>query len=477
MMRALASRIGVILLTVLVPSVVAAQTSSIAGSVRDPSGAVLPGVTVEASSPALIEKVRSGVTDSSGLYRVENLRPGTYVVTFTLPGFSTVRREGIELTSDFIATVNAELKVGAIEETITVTGESPVVDTQSITQRTVMTRDVLDVIPSGRNIQAIGIMIPGTSLSLGGGGALSRDVGGSAGMQQSPLILRGSTDAVQTIEGMRLNNLEANGAYSGVYWNDGSFQELSYVTGADSADMAQGGVRINMVPRDGGNSFRGNVLGNYTGDGWQANNLRDNLRGSLTPSTTNRISNVSMIQKIWDFNPGFGGPIAKDRLWFYGTFRHWGVEKTVVDSYYDADPSTYRYSPDTSKPGIDDGHIVSRAGRVSWQASSKDRFAYYHDDQNKYRNHWGINALITPEAAAVQVTPTSYVSVSKWTRTQTNKLLLEGGVAIYSQEYTELYQPQVTGIEDKVFDTDAIAASKVFAITAQTTGRVFNART
>jgi len=475
MMRALASRIGVVLGVLLVPVAVGAQTSSIAGTVRDPSGAVLPGVTVEASSPVLIEKVRTGVTDGSGVYRVENLRPGTYLVTFSLAGFSTVKREGIEITSDFVATVNAELKVGALEETITVTGESPVVDTQSITQRTVMTREILDVIPSGRNIQAIGIMIPGTSLSLGGGGALSRDVGGSAGMQQSPLILRGSTDAVQTIEGLRLNNLEANGSYSGVYWNDGSFQELSYVTGADSAEMAQGGVRINMVPRDGGNTFRGSVLGNYTGDGWQANNLRSNLKGSQTFNANNRITNVSMIQKIWDFNPGFGGPIAKDKLWFYGTFRHWGVEKTVVDSYYDSDPATFRYVPDLSRPGIDDSHIVSRVGRASWQASSKDRVAYYHDDQNKYRNHWGINATVTPEAAAVQVTPTSYVSVSKWTRTHTSKLLLEGGLSIYSQEYTELYQPQVTGIDEKVFDTDAIAASKVFAITEQTTSRVFNA--
>jgi len=475
MYSALASRIGVVLVVLLVPAVGAAQTSSIAGTVKDLSGAVLPGVTVEASSPVLIEKARAGVTDGSGLYRVENLRPGTYLVTFTLPGFTTVKREGIELTSDFTATVNAELKVGALEETITVTGESPVVDTQSITQRTVMTRDVLDAIPTGRNIQAVGIMIPGTSLSLGGGGALSRDVGGSAGMQQSPLILRGSTDAVQTIEGLRLNNLEANGSYSGVYWNDGSFQELSYVTGADSAEMAQGGVRINMVPRDGGNTFRGVVLGNYTGDGWQANNLRSNLRGSLTFNPTNQITNVSMIQKIWDFNPGFGGPIFKDRLWFYGTFRHWGVEKTVVDSYFDADPSPSRYSPDLSRPGIDDSHIVSRVGRVSWQATSKDRFAYYHDDQSKYRNHWGINATITPEAAAVQVTPTSYVSVSKWTRTQTSKLLLEGGFSIYSQEYTELYQPAVTGIDEKIFDLDAIGASKVFAITEQTTGRVFNA--
>src|SRR6202007_2858196 len=165
---------------------------------------------------------------------------------------------------DFTATINADLKVGALEETLTVTGESPIVDTSNITQRVVMTREVLDALPTGRNIQAVGIMIPGTALALGGGGALSRDVGGSGSLQQSPLQYRGSPDTVQTVEGMRLNNLCANGAYSGVYWNEGSFQEFSYVTGADSAEMGQGGLRINMVPKDGGNTFHGAFFGNYT---------------------------------------------------------------------------------------------------------------------------------------------------------------------------------------------------------------------
>src|SRR5204862_7649234 len=247
--------------------VASAQTSAIAGTVKDTSGAVLPGVTVEASSPALIEKVRSAVTDGNGQYKIEALRPGVYTVTFTLPGFSIVKRENVELTSDFTATINADLKVGTLEETITVSAESPVVDVQNITTRTVMTRDVLDTIPTGRNIQAIGIMIPGTQIALGGGGALSRDVGGSGNLQQSPLQYRGSADTVQTAEGLRLNNLCAQGAYSGAYWNDASFQEISYVTGADSAEMGQGGMRVNMVPRDGGNTFRGSVIANYAGEG------------------------------------------------------------------------------------------------------------------------------------------------------------------------------------------------------------------
>src|SRR3954453_18489249 len=256
----------------LLPTAALAQTSAIAGVVKDTSGAVLPGVTVEASSPALIEKVRSAVSDSSGQYKITTLRPGTYTVTFTLPGFSVVKRENIELTADFTSTINADLKVGALEETITVSAESPLVDVQSITARTVMTRDVMDTIPTGRNIQAVGILIPGTSLALGGGGALSRDVGGSGNLQQSPLQYRGSGDTVQTIEGMRLNNLCAQGAYSGVYWNDNSFQEYSYVTGADSAEMGQGGMRVNMVPKDGGNTFRGVVFGNYADGSWASDN-------------------------------------------------------------------------------------------------------------------------------------------------------------------------------------------------------------
>jgi hypothetical protein len=468
----------------LLPAESLAQ-SEIAGVVKDASGSVLPGVTVEAASPALIEKVRAAVTDGEGQYRIVSLRPGIYTVSFSLPGFSTVVREGIELTSNFTASVNAEMKVGAIEETITVTGESPIVDTQSITTRTVMTREVLDVLPTGRNIQAVGIMIPGTSLALGGGGALSRDVGGSGSLQQSPLQYRGSADTVQTIEGLRLNNLEAQGAYSGVYWNDASFEELSYITGADSAEMGQGGIRVNMVPRDGGNSFRGQAFGNFTDASWASDNCgspgigqacsRSNLTGSTTFNTGNRLTNVSEIQKIWDVNPSIGGPVLRDRLWFHYTFRHQGVEKTVADSYFDRNPSQFVYEADTDRPGIDDGHIVSNAVRVSWQASGKDKVSVYHDNQRKYRNHWGISSTVPPEAAGVQVTPTSFVNVTKWTRTHTSRLLLEAGLGYYNQEYTELYQPSVTGLADKVWSPEAIRNSRVYTILDQSNNKIANA--
>jgi hypothetical protein len=294
---------------------------------------------------------------------------------------------------------------------------------------------------------------------------------------------------VQTIEGLRLNNLCAQGAYSGVYWNDASFEEFSYVTGADSAEVGQGGMRVNMVPRDGGNSFRGSMIMNYAGEGFQSDNCgspgfvngvlqpctRSNLSGSKTFNPNNTLTNVDVIQKIWDINPSIGGPILKNKIWFNYTFRHWGSEKTKADAYFDKNPSQFVYDPDTSKPGIDDGHIVSNAARVSWQVSGKDKISVYHDEQHKYRDHWGIAATIPPEAAGVQVTPTSRVNVSKWTRTHTNKLLLEGGFGYYNQEYTELYQSSVTNLDDKVWSDDAIINARVYNVLDQSNNRQANA--
>jgi len=478
-------RCFVLLILVLAPVVASAQTSNISGTVRDASGGVLPGVTVEASSPVLIEKTRATVTSGSGTYSILALRPGTYTVTFALPGFTTVIREGVELTSDFTATINADLKVGALEETLTVTGESPIVDTTSITQRVVMTAEVREALPTGRNIQAVGIMIPGTTIAVGGGGALSRDVGGSGNLQQSPLQYRGSGDTVQTIEGIRLNNLCAQGAYSGVYWNDASFEEFSYVTGADTTEMGQGGMRVNLVPRDGGNTFRGSLIANFAGESFTSDNCgspgigractRSNLSGSKTFNANNTLTNVDAIQEIWDVNPSFGGPIVRNKVWFNYTFRHWGSSKIKADSYFDANDSQFVYTPDFTKPGIDDGHLVSNAGRISWQIGAKDKLSVYHDNQRKYRNHWGIAALIPPEAAGVQVTPTSYVNVTKWTRTHTNNLLLEGGFGVYNQNYTEMYQPSVTGSDEQRYNQETIRNARVYNVVDQSNNRQANA--
>ena len=181
MLRLLQRSSAFLLVLLLLPAAASAQTTqaAITGVAKDASGGVLPGVTVEVASPALIEKVRSVVTDDTGQYRVVELRPGTYSVTFTLPGFSTVKREGIELTGSFVATVNGDLKVGALEETITVTGETPIVDVQSAKVQQTVSNDIIRAIPSSRSAGGIQALIPGMSTGGDSGGITGG--GGSAG--------------------------------------------------------------------------------------------------------------------------------------------------------------------------------------------------------------------------------------------------------------------------------------------------------
>jgi hypothetical protein len=411
---------------VLFPSTVRAQ-GTIAGQIVDSTGSLLPGATVEASSPALIEGVRTTVTDGQGRYQITGLRPGSYKVTFSLPGFRTMIREGVELTAGFTAMVNIQMAVGAVEETVTVAGASPIVDTQSVTTQVVMTRDVLDVVPTGRNIQAVGILIPGTGLQVGGGASYNVDVGGSAGMQQSPLAYHGNINSVQQIDGIRFNNMEGSGQYSGMYWNDGMIQQIQYTTSGDSAETQAGGVRINMIPKEGGNTFRGSVFGNFTFDKWHGSNLDQRLedRG---------LQSVGKIQRIWDFNPTIGGPLKRDKLWFHFAYRNWGVNRTVPGSSSEID---------TTRQSVDDSYINSAVLRLTWQINQKNKVSAHYDRNQKYRGHWGLASNVSEEAAAIEDMPQSFNASAKWTATLTSQLLAEAGVGFYTQQYREIYEPEL----------------------------------
>src|SRR5947208_12509896 len=179
----------------------AQQASGIAGEVKDTSGAVFPGVTVEAASPVLIEKVRTVVTNGEGRYNIVDLRPGTYVVTFGLTGFSTVRREGIELTAGFTAAVNADLQVGAVAETITVSGATPLVDTQNMRKQTVMSKDLLDALPtSTKNLNNVATITPGFASSL------AQDVVGGYTTQVGGGAYHGKSGSNVTFDGMGIQH-------------------------------------------------------------------------------------------------------------------------------------------------------------------------------------------------------------------------------------------------------------------------------
>ncbi len=426
-MRSAARPISLAVCFLLASTAALAQETAIAGVVRDSSGAVLPGVTVEASSPALIEKSRTAVTDGSGQYRIIALVPGIYTVTFSLEGFNRSVREGIELRAETILPVNAELRVGALAESVTVTGTSPVVDLQTVSSVTVMTREILDVAPISRNLQTVGILIPGTSLQ-GSAQAVTRDVGGSSQGDQYPLTYRGSTASVTSVDGMRVSVVVASGQY-GLFQNDGGAQEISYNTGADSAEMGQAGLRINVVPREGGNTFRGTVSSNFTGgDGWNAYNLSDDL-------AARGITSVSRIRHVYDFNPVFGGPIKRDRFWFLTTGRWLGVTKTATDTYYDADPRFWMYAPDQGHEGYDDSRQTSFLNRLTWRVTDSNKVTGYIDKQTKYIGHIAVSSTNVPEASSCQCLPYQWVGNVKWTSTLSPRLLLESGWGVYNVEW------------------------------------------
>ena len=279
-------------LFLLIPSIALAQ-ASITGAVKDTSGAVLPGVTVEAASPVLIEKVRTVVTDSNGRYQLVDLRPGSYVVTFTLPGFNTVKREGVTVSGSGIVTVDGELRVGSLEETITVTGEAPIVDVRSSTQQRVLNADVIDALPSSRNYFGLARMMPNT---MGGGndvgGGLIQDVGQSVTVHGSRNV-----DQRVTVNGVNTMTLQAGGNIGGQTPDVGSAAEVTVDTNSLSADLPTGGVRINFVPKDGGNRFSSSTFLNFTNDSLQGDNFSDELRAAgLT--TPNRIVNGVRHQRI-----------------------------------------------------------------------------------------------------------------------------------------------------------------------------------
>jgi hypothetical protein len=401
------------------PGLATAQ-ASITGTVRDASGAVLPGVTVEAASPALIEKVRSALTDGTGQYRILDLRPGTYTVTFTLTGFSPVKREGIELTGSFIATVSADMRLGGVEETVTVTGATPIVDVQSTTRQRVFGPDVTDVVPTAKGQYNVAVLIPGVSM---GGGVTQQDVGGSAGLEASyGVVVHGSKLDSQRItqNGITINTFLAGGYGGAAAPNPSALQELTIDYSAVSAELPTGGVRINIIPKEGGNTFKGVVFGSFANSSMQGTYLTQPLkdRGLPTPNA---------IKKIWDFNPGFGGPIMKDRLWFYASARENVAATYVAGMFIDrnTDPNVWTFDPDRSQRASNDNDWKEGQVRVTWQASQRHKLAVSFDRQRACYCPNAVTATQAVEASYLRWFPVERSWQGDWTAPLTSRLLVE----------------------------------------------------
>ena len=461
----LVGKTGVILACVLflcAQAVSAQQISGIAGLVRDTSGGVLPGVTVEAESPALIERVRTASTDGSGRYNIQNLRPGTYTVTFSLPGFTSVRREGIQLTAGFTAPVNADLEVGTLEETVTVTGASPVVDVQNVNQQEVVSRETFRALPSGQmTMSSIARLVPGM---VGSG----MDVGGAIGMYSSNTIsgaeVHGKRAAKMSYDGMQTEGLAFFG-YMAYIMNPSSVDEFVVDQGGSSAESDVSGLRLNLIPKEGGNVFSGDVTGMFS--------TRNLHRTNLTSTMESRgLKTTGRIHHMFDLHTVLGGPFVQDKLWFLVTTRFASTKKQNPGLYFNKSQGTSnwpQYVPDLNKPAYGLDTLRSVGGRVTWQASPRNKVNAFGDFQElEIRGGLGRGPR-APEASDAQNLAPNGVYQATWTSPVTNRLLFEAGVS-FADVGTSYHFGNTTdkfGFTVKPTDTN---------ITEATTGLGYNAK-
>jgi hypothetical protein len=402
-----------------IPSFLHAQTlGTVAGVVKDASGAVLPGVTVEAASPALIEKVRTATTDGSGLYRIVNLPPGKYTVTFSLTGFNQVRREGVDVSASFTATIDAEMRVGALQETITVTGETPVVDLQSAAQTRAMTAQAFKELPSSGSWIQMAALVPAVRAQV-------QDVGGILGDQTGAQVsAHGSLngDGVSMIDGLRIGNMYLSSNLTNMSLSPLLFDQVDVQLSGQVAESSTNGVIMNAIPRAGGNTFSGSALVNGSAPSLQGDNVTSRLqaRGVQGASTT--------LKKLYDLNGAVGGPIRRDKLWFFATSRYFTNEFYLASRFFPQDVTAVHRTNDTSPQAFGGTYTYDNNGRVTWAMNDKMKLSGWYAYQYKVDPHWLIQILtVSPEAARVTTWHTQ-LSTTKYTYTATNRLLFEAGV-------------------------------------------------
>jgi hypothetical protein len=422
----------------------AQEEAQLTGVVKDASGAVLPGVTVEASSPVLIEKVRTAVTDGAGQYRIANLRPGTYEVTFTLTGFQTLKRDAIEVTGRGVFTVNADMKVGTVQETVTVTSEAPVVDTQSVRRQTAISGETVNAIPTAHSYASLLSLMPGVTTSTG-------DVtttpglmlfGGAGGRPQEGRVM---------VDGLLVGAAINGGGASGYVTDIVGAAEVVTTNSGNLGEQEVGGPTLTIVPKTGGNTFKGTIYGGGFNSSTVSSNYTDDLK--------NRgLTSASTIDRLWDLTAGVGGPIKKDRLWFYGNYRDEGEWAPIAGLFANANfenitaPHTpnsavpWRYVPDTNLPAYTANSFLIGGLRLTTQLTPRNKLSLFWDEQrpcdgsswlqntnDACRNPsngkafvyiFGVPSNTSPEAAGY-LHRLQRVQQASWNSPVSNNLLLE----------------------------------------------------
>ena len=427
--------------TILMPSVAFAQ-GTLTGTVRDASGAVLPGVTVEATSPAIAGGVRTVVTDGAGIYRIINLSPGTYSLVFTLPGFNIVQRDGVVLGGGATLTIPIEMRVGDLQETITVTGETPVVDVQTVRREVVLSADVIQTLPGTRTVGALLNATPGLEVNAGGLNATPTMTFFAA--RGGPI-----NEGRMTVNGLTVAAAFNGGGVSSYILDSVNADETSVTVSGGMGESDTGGPVMNIVPRSGGNNFRGQTFINNAGDWSRGNNLDDELRAV-------GIGETPGIIKSYDGSVTYSGPVRRDRLWFLGSVRQLNTETAVEGIVANANAgnlSRWDWVRDDSLPARQTQGRRMFIGRATAQVTDKHRINFSHEYQTRCEGaplrretqggchtrgaDWiaSAGAATSPEAATAYIEFPYWLTQTLWTAPVTNRILLEAGYSRLSYEH------------------------------------------
>jgi Carboxypeptidase regulatory-like domain len=410
--------------------------AAIAGQVKDSSGGVLAGVTVEVASPVLIEKVRAAVTDSTGQYAIVDLPPGTFNVTFTLAGFSTVQRQGIELTGAFVASVNAQLTVRGIAETVSVKADPPVVDVRSSKEPVSMTAEIVSRIPTGRSLVNIGALIPGMN---SWSPRSQTDVGGTNNLQNIFMSIHGGriSDQRTYVDGIAIRNIQSEGYNPNFTPDMSSTKEVTIDSAAATGEALTGGVRANYIPRAGGNSFQASFFATAASSSLQASNMTQALvdQGLRQPDT---------LKVTYDVNPTGGGPIIKNRLWFYAAARAQSNQNYVGGIYENrnaGNPNAWTYDPDFSRQGLFAITQKSANGRLTWQPNSRNKVSAFFERQ------WRVwdegNADRSPEAFSRFRFPRNQIAIMGWSSPLTDRVLVDARASYHAEVWKNIGADEV----------------------------------
>lgn len=404
----------------LYPAAAFAQ-SRIAGVVKDATGGVLPGVTVEAASPALIEKIRTAVSDGSGAYEIVDLRPGTYTVTFALTGFTTVKRDGIDLPASFVATVNADMRVGQVEETLTVTGQAPLVDTHEAARAQTVGQVEMSTLPIlARDPSSYIATIPGvTGVNLGGLGFTGKTTAIHGG---------NGAEVYTTLDGFGTEHSGAVGGGGTVYYmNQAYIQEVAVTTDASDAEYRMSGIVSSVIPKEGGNRFTGYFFTGVTSEGM----VGSNVTGALQAEGVKQ----NGLKEFYDVTPAGGGPILKDKLWFYTAFRKNAVKQYIPNLYVNVTPTGWVYTPDLNQPVWIEDTYANGGLRLTWQATPKNKFSAFTDwEPNSHLNR-NSGSLTSLEATAYAPSAPNQFSSLSWKSPISSRIFLEAGASMYNLTY------------------------------------------